>query len=142
MIEVDLRTQLLRVLPLRDLLATQQENRLAQDHPRQEWFDRLFGIYTLRGTDNEDTTDAPIGSAPFRQYWDVEFWSPVVGEAERARLALQTLHLYRGPLGNGTVQGIFATDHASDYTPRQDFSDLGLHLAAVDLEIVGYLPGD
>lgn len=133
-----IRTAILTIDPLRELLSSGSENRVAENYPRQEWFDKLFCVYTLRGVENEDTTDAPIGSPPFRQFWDLEFWGPSVGLAEQARLLVQGLHLYRGVFGTATVQGVFVTDQNSGYVPRSDYTDFHLHLAAADLEIVGY----
>lgn len=140
----DIRSAFLNVLPLRDLLSDGAQNRIAENHARQEWFgDRMcFCVYTLRTTENEDTTDAAVGGQPFREFWDIEFWSTDAGQAEAARkLTQQNFHLFRGTFGAGRVQGIFADDHASEYIPRVDYSGNGLHLAASDFQIVGYTPG-
>jgi hypothetical protein len=134
-----IRTALLAIDALRSLLSTDGENRVAENHPRQEWLDALFCVYVLRATDNEDCLGDAVGTQPFRQYWDLEFWAPSVGQAELARQLMHGgLHLYRGAFGAATVQGIFVTDHSGDYTPRSDYSDQGLHLAAAEIQICGY----
>lgn len=140
----DIRSAFLGVVPLRDLLSDGQMNRIAENHVRQEWFGDsvCFCVYTQRSVENEDTTDGAVGSQPFREFWDVEFWSSEPGQAEAARkLARDSYHLFRGTFGAGRVQGIFADDHTGDYVPRVDFSGNGLHLAALDLQICGYTTG-
>ena len=140
----DIRSAFLGVDPLRNLLSSDGQNRIAENHARQEWFgDRVcFCVYTLRSTENEDTTDGTVGSQPFREFWDVEFWSTDAGQSELARrLARDNFHLHDGTFGAGQVQGVFANDHTGDYVPRVDYSGMGLQLAAMDFEIVGYEPG-
>lgn len=95
------------------------------------WFGRA-------ATENADAIDDAAGTAPFRQYFDVECCSDDIDEAIDLADLVKAKHLARGSFGAGTIQGVFVTDHADDYIPRGVNSDEGMHVAALQLELVGY----
>ena len=105
-----------------------------------EEYDGAYIWYARAGTGDaeEESFDDDTGTAEFREYWDLE----AITSTLTATLALIELvknhHRHRGGFGGGTVQAIWVREHADDYIPRGVFSDEGHHVAAVQLEIVGY----
>jgi hypothetical protein len=106
--------------------------------------DRYLGPYIWYGratTQNEDALDDSAGTKPFSQIFDIESISDDIDEALSIADMLKAKHLARGTFGGGKVQGVFVSDHADDYIPRGSNSDDGLHVAALQLEFMGYTQG-
>lgn len=101
---------------------------------RYLWFGRA-------GTQPEDAHDDAVGERPFRELFDLEAISEDLDEAEALADLLRGKDKYRGALGSGTVQALRITDQDDDYLPRGDDSDEGRHVAALELQVIGYVPG-
>jgi len=132
----DLRTYLLADS---DIETAVGDDRIHQNKA-PEGYAGLYIWYSRGGTDDEDELADAEGSAPFREFFDVE----LIGRDLDAVLALadevRSHHKARGSFGSGTVQALFVRDHADDYLPRGIFDDdQGLHVAALQFEIVGYV---
>lgn len=131
MLAVDLRTKLLAVCPTANKIS---QNKIEQPESAPYiWYGRA-------GIDPEDsrTLDQAAGVNAFREQWDVEIYAADPATADTLAQAIRALDCYRGALGDGTVQGIFAFDHTDDYIPRGINSDTGFDAAFLRLEIVGY----
>lgn len=137
----DIRTWLLADASIAAVVGTNAAtSRIHQNKPPQNestpyiWYGRAT-------TENEDAIDDPAGTDPFTQIFDVESISDDIDECIDLADLLKAKHLFRGTIGNGTVQGVFITDHADDYIPRGDNSDDGRHVAALQFEFKGYAQG-
>lgn len=101
-----------------------------------------FAVFFRRGTENEDSLDDEVGQLPFRVYFDIECASNDLDESQDLADALRNvLHMYRGPLGTGSVQGIFVEDHDDDYQPRMASEDGATFVSSLQVEIHGYEEG-
>ncbi|GAA4442937.1 hypothetical protein [Bremerella cremea] len=97
-----------------------------------------FVVFFRRGQQHESELDQAEGEEPFRQSFDVECASLDLGQSQDLADALKTLHNYEGPLGAGTVQAIFIEDQDDDYQPRIAAEDAAVHVATLQVEIIGY----
>jgi hypothetical protein len=99
-------------------------------------------IWIGRGAVEHDRViDQAAGEDPFREFWDLECHSRDLDEAQDLAALARGLDSHRGQFGDGSVQAVFVGDHADDYVPRGLSEDeLGTHVAALSLEIVGYEP--
>jgi hypothetical protein len=110
--------------------------RVHQNHAPQK-YDRPFVWLRLRGTENLDKLDDAVGAEPFRLFYDLECVSPSVAQAASLASTIKSiLHNYRGAMGSGSVRGAFVQDHDDDYVPRSVDGDNGLHVAALDVELI------
>lgn len=101
-----------------------------------------YGWLARGGTDDELELDESEGGGGFREYFDLELYGRDLDQVLELAEAVRAHNCARGAFGNGTVQALFVRDHADDYIPRGIFDDdQGLHLAALQLEIVGYQQG-
>ena len=132
----DLRTWLRADASILDLAGTRvHQNKAGNKYNGQYiWYGRAT-------TQNEDALNDPAGTDPFSQIFDVEAISDDIDEALNLADLLKAKHLARGTFGAGTVQGVFVSDHADDYIPRGINSEDGLHVAALQFEIMGYTQG-
>ena len=79
------------------------------------------------------------GVAAYLAYAVLSWFSRDLDEALELSDAVRAHNKARGAFGDGTIQGLFIRDHADDYIPRGIFDDdQGLHVAALQFEIVGY----
>lgn len=100
-------------------------------------FNRPFLWYQRRGTEDDELLDDEAGAMPLRVFFDLECVSLVVSEMDALAAAVrQRLANHRGSFGGMTVLGIFVRDQDDDYVPRNVSGDVGLHLAAFDVEII------
>jgi len=135
----DLRTWLIDQAAVRAIAGRRiHQNRAPQNYAGPYvWFAR-------RSIDQQDTaldqSPGDFTGGSFRQLFDLEAIADDTGQAMDLAEALQDLHTYRGAFGSGTVQGIFVTDQADDYTPRGLMADEALDFGALDLLVVGYQP--
>lgn len=100
-----------------------------------------FAVFFRRQTENEDELNASLGEAAFREFFDVECVSIDLDESQRLADAIKAVtHNLEGSFGSGlgTVQGVFVRDQDDQYEPRISDEDGALHVAALDVEIVGY----
>jgi len=94
--------------------------------------------YGRATTESEDALD-DNGAGPFVQIFDVECISDDVIKSTDMATALINKHpIPRTTLGGTSTQAIFITDHSDDYIWRGVHSDDGRHVAAVQVEVVGY----
>jgi len=134
----DLKTLFEAQSDISDLVGTRcHQNRAPEQYGGAYlWFAR-------RSIQHADTIDMAAGSGavPFRQSFDVEGISKDGDEAMALADAVLALHAHRGAVGDGTVQGIFVYDRTDDYVPRGLMADEALEYSALEMEIVGYVPG-
>lgn len=97
-----------------------------------------FAVFFRRGHQHTEELDPAQGEEPFQVSLDLECASLDLGESQDLADAFRALHNYSGPMGSGTVQGIFIEDQDDDYQPRLASEDGAVHVAALQLEIFGY----
>jgi len=135
---IDLRSYLLDDSDISDAVGAERMHQ----NKTPESYDGLYIWYSRGGTDDEDELDDEEGTAPFREFFDVEVIGRDLDAVLDAADELRSHSKARGTFGDGTVQALFVRDHADDYLPRGIFDDdEGFHVAALQLEIVGYEEG-
>jgi len=101
----------------------------------------LYMWFARAGTDQDRTLDQAQGELPRSVSFDVECIgtdpSNVVDLAE----AVQGLDCAKGTFGSGTCQLVLIGDESDEYVPRGVYSDEGLHVQVLRLEVIGYAPG-
>jgi len=115
-----------------------------------EEYDGLYIWFGRSGTEDEDALDDAQGAQPFREFFDLEIIAyategdggQALDNVEACADRLRTHHKRRGSLNNGSVQLLRIFDHQDDYIPRGVFGDDGLHYAAFQIEVTGYVAGD
>jgi len=132
----------LRVYLLADSDISEAVSERCHQNKVPEGYDGLYIWFARGGTDDEDGLGDAEGEAAFREFFDLEVIGRDLGDVLDVADEIRSHNKARGSFGNGDVQALFIRDHTDDYIPRGIFDDdEGLHVAAVQLEIVGYQGG-
>lgn len=93
------------------------------------WFRRA-------GIENERCTDDAPGQQPFEVVFDLEIVSDDPDESDDiAELVRFRLDSHQGQFGEGQVQGVFVADHSDEYFRRNDASDQGDYVPAMEVRV-------
>lgn len=101
----------------------------------------LYIWFSRSGTDTDRTLDQEQGLAPWSVSYDIECIGVDPGDTIALADAVQGLDCDKGPIGSGTCQLILIGDASDDYVPRGVYSDEGLHVQVLRLEVIGYTKG-
>jgi hypothetical protein len=105
--------------------------------------DDLPAIWYRRSTSSDDDLTLEVnqsGETQFSESFDVECIVDVdeLDEAEQLASAIKALNTSKGTFGTGTMQGVFVSFHDDNYRPTGTQGDDGRHVAALEVEIIGY----
>jgi hypothetical protein len=99
------------------------------------WFERA-------SIEREPVLNPATGQRPFREFLNVEAVSTSISSVMALADDIRKLDGTQGAFGTGgQVLALFVNEHSDDYLPRQDMSDQGRHIAALQVEIIGHDPG-
>lgn len=133
---IDLRTWLLAVGGIDTIV----DGRVHQNHAPESYQGAYIWI-GRGGMEPADELNEGPAVNPFTEFWDVEIYSRDIDETEDLAELVHSLAPMRGGVGSGTVQRLTITDHADDYLPKGMYGDDdGLHLAALQVTVMGYAP--
>lgn len=101
----------------------------------------LYIWFSRSGTDTDRTLDQSKGQAPWSVSFDLECIGTDAGNVVSLAEAVQALDCDKGTFGAATCQLILVGDSSDDYVPRGVYSDEGLHVQVLRVEVVGYEKG-
>ena len=131
----DIRARLLADATIRAAVGGQRVHR--NTIPQTKLGTRIW--FSRAGVEHEDVVSDGAGVQPFRERFDLEVIGDDLDDVDTTATAVRALHKITGTFGAGTIQRMFVTDHQDDYVPRGVGTDEGAHVAAMQLEITGYL---
>ena len=111
--------------------------RIGQNRAQQDW-GYPYVVFYRSGTDSERCIGDAVGLAPFRHFFDVEcVSSDIDGAADLAEAIKTYADNFTGTFGTQSVQLIAIEDHDDEYQPRTPLSDEAVHIAAINVELMG-----
>lgn len=128
--------QNLRTFTLGDTgIAAIVAERMSQDHVPQR-FEEAHIWFGRSNTVTNDTLDMSADDGTLQENFNLECACTDQDKVQSlAELVKDRLNGYRGTFGTITVQGAFCSDHSDDYELRNDYSDEGIFVAAMAVEV-------
>lgn len=127
----NLRTYLLSASAVTTFVA----DRIHQNHVPDDksddyiWFRKASQQY-------EHHLNSAAGEAPRAIYYDVECCSRDLDRSADLADAVRGLFPYAGTFGDSTTKGAFVNDQDEDYLPFNDDAEDGLHVQALQIEVM------
>jgi hypothetical protein len=127
----NLRAYLLTSVAITDLVA----DRIHQNHvPEDRKEDYIWLRTATRQYDHH--LNSPAGEAPRAIYYDCECCSRNLDRSAAIADAVRNLFPYAGTMGDSTTKGAFVNDQDETYIPINEMADEGVHVQAVQIEVM------
>lgn len=127
----NLRAYLLTSTTIQGFVADRIHQNHVPEHRAEDyiWFRKASQSY-------DHHLNSTAGEAPRAIYYDVECCCTDLDRSADLADAVRNLFPYAGTMGDSTTKGAFVNDQDEDYFPMNESEDEGIHVQAVQIEVM------